>query len=91
MEAVGSSEALLITYHTAWYTFLKAVIVISFFVAPFITDLTLYCAVTEVAAVWLGCGQQTAKKNLPLSNFMQIQEMIPELWRVWTDSLGFHN
>jgi hypothetical protein len=58
---------------------------------PIIRDLTLYYAIIEVAAVWLGCGQQTAKKNFPLSNFMQIQEMIPELWHVWTDNLGFHN
>jgi hypothetical protein len=41
----------------------------SFFVAPFIRDLTVYYAPTEVAAVWLGCGQQIVKKKTPFIKF----------------------
>jgi len=36
-----------------------------FFAAPFIRDLTVYCAPTEAAVVWLGCGKQTVKKETP--------------------------
>jgi hypothetical protein len=38
----------------------------SFFVAPYIRDLTIYFAPSEAAAVWLGCGQQIVKKETPL-------------------------
>jgi len=76
MEAVDSSETLLITYHTAWQHFPED----SHSLLPHLLEtFTVYYSPTEVAAVWLGCGQQIVKRKPLLSNVMQIHAMILEL------------